>query len=260
MLESMIINNSVHIGRHFSVNFQRTLRIPDDGIEYPLPPGLGSFPVFSTATYADHVPRSWLKNDSVFIPMYQREALWLNFDGPYWRPSAVKVGVGQIDAISGKRMHRRLNRTTQNYLVCPDQPWLDGINAGDGFIRQFVAMPLGKGYTVEGQITGNEKFGGIQITAYEPKPGLFPEAEPPRENYLDRDSTVMYSMAPDSEMGLGAGGRMRQKIYPDEYGIDTWDMDNYKRVDIHIVNSVMFKEITGLEPPPTPVTAEVYID
>ena len=68
MLESMIINNSVHIGRHFNVNFQRTLRIPDDGIEYPLPPGLGSFPVFSTATYADQVPRSWLKNDSVFIP------------------------------------------------------------------------------------------------------------------------------------------------------------------------------------------------
>ena len=28
-------------------------------------------------------------------------------------------------------------------LVVPDQPWLDGINAGNGFIRQVVAMPLG---------------------------------------------------------------------------------------------------------------------
>ena len=37
----------------------------------------------------------------------------------------------------------------QNYCVLPKQPWLDGINYGDGYIRQFVAMPLGKGYTVE---------------------------------------------------------------------------------------------------------------
>jgi hypothetical protein len=34
-------------------------------------------------------------------------------------------------------------------VVCPDQPWLDGINAGDGYIRQFVAMPLGMGYTAK---------------------------------------------------------------------------------------------------------------
>src|SRR5215470_3778380 len=51
----------------------------------------------------------------------------------------------------------------QDYVVVPDQPWLDGINAGDGYVRQFVAMPLGLGYTVEGQVTGAEEFGGIQL-------------------------------------------------------------------------------------------------
>ena len=40
----------------------------------------------------------------------------------------------------------------QNYLAIPKQPWLDGINAGDGYVRQFVAMPLGKGYTIEAQV------------------------------------------------------------------------------------------------------------
>ena len=39
--------------------------------------------------------------------------------------------------------------TDQNYVAIPKQKWLDGINCGDGYIRQFVAMPLGKGYTVE---------------------------------------------------------------------------------------------------------------
>lgn len=37
--------HSIQIGPNFKVEFQRTLRIPDDGNEYPLPPGLGSFPI-----------------------------------------------------------------------------------------------------------------------------------------------------------------------------------------------------------------------
>lgn len=59
-------------------------------------------------------------------------------------------------------------------------------------------------------------------------------------------------------MGLGAGGKMKQKIYPDPHGIDTWDAGNYGRVFVHIVNSMMYRQITGKEPPPTPVTAQQY--
>jgi hypothetical protein len=53
----------------------------------------------------------------------------------------------------------------------PDQPWLDGIDAGKGVIPEFVAIPLGMGYTVEGQITEREDGGGLQIIIDEPKPG-----------------------------------------------------------------------------------------
>lgn len=59
-------------------------------------------------------------------------------------------------------------------------------------------------------------------------------------------------------MGLAAGGKMKQKIYPDSYGVDTWDETNFGRVYVHIVNSMMYREITGKEPPPTPVTASSY--
>lgn len=132
--------------------------------------------------------------------------MWLSFDGAYWRPNAVKVAIGKVDAISGKRLHQRLNRTRQNYLVCPYQPWLDGINAGKGFIRQFVAMPLGMGYTVEGQVTGKEEFGGIQVITYDSKPGIFPD-KPPEYCYLEMvDKCAMPPSSPGMEMGLGAGG------------------------------------------------------
>jgi hypothetical protein len=59
-------------------------------------------------------------------------------------------------------------------------------------------------------------------------------------------------------MGLGAGGRMIQKIYADPHGVETWDQESYGRVYIHLVNSVMWTAITGEKMPSTPVSAQAY--
>lgn len=261
MLEVKVTGKAIKIGRHFSVTFQRTLRIPDDGKTYPLPPGLGEFPICKVSDYADKVPATWKEHGGVFIPMYQREALWLNFSAAYWRPNAAKIAVGKINAISGKPWQQKLIANQEDYIVCPDQPWLDGINAGDGYIRQFVAMPLGMGYTVEGQVSGKEEFGGIQIIVFDPKPGRFPD-KPPKQQHMTRsafgEDITLCAPAVGAEMGLAAGGKMKQKIYPDNYGIDTWDEENFGRVYVHIVNSMMYREITSMEPPNTPISAKMY--
>ncbi len=60
-----------------TIDFQRTLRIPDDGKNYPLPPGLGSFPLRHIDDYAARVPAKWLDRGGVLLPMWQSEALWL---------------------------------------------------------------------------------------------------------------------------------------------------------------------------------------
>lgn len=259
MLRVRIQNDTVRIGKHFGLSFQRTLRIPDDGSVYPLPPGLGQFPIRRVRDYETRVPESWRRRGGVFLPIYQREAMWLCFDAPDWRPCAVQVAAGTVNTLSGRRWSRRLTGRPQNYLVCPDQPWLDGIKAGEGFIRQFVAMPLGMGYTVEGQITGREEFGGLQVMVVEPKPGRFPD-RPPVEQRRGTDELFCCCESAGLEMGLGAGGRMRQKIYPDAYGIDTWDPSNTGRVFVHLANSMMYREITGEEPPATPVSARTYAE
>jgi hypothetical protein len=258
MLRVQLHQDAIQMGKHFTVSFQRTLRIPDDGKTYPLPPGLGRFPICKVSDYRGRVPESWRAHGGVFIPMYQREALWLSFSAAHWRPNAVKIGVGKINAVSGKAWTQPLSARPQDYVVCPAQPWLDGINAGEGYIRQFVAMPLGMGYTVEGQITGKEEFGGIQICAYDPKPGRFPEQPPRMQRSAFELCCACAPCSAGTEMGLAAGGRMKQKIYPDEYGLDTWDQNNFGQVYIHIVNSMMYREITGNEPPPTPVSAKTY--
>jgi hypothetical protein len=256
-----ISQDRLRLGERFTVSFQRTLRIPDDGRTYPLPPGLGRFPIYRVADFADRVPPEWHERGGVFIPMYQREALWLGFQAAAWKPNAVQVAVGRINAISGAPDEARLHAEPQDYVVCPEQLWLDGIHIGPGAIRQFVAMPLGLGYTVEASLTGTEQFGGMQITVFEPQPGKFPEAPPVQ---LPSGPARLASLRPRGSaaqtMGLGAGGVMQQKIYPDPYGVATWDQDNYQRVFVHILNSTQFFAITGIAPPPTLINAQVYTD
>ena len=260
-----LAHDQITIG-NLSIAFHRTLRIPDDGSNYPLPPSLGRFPIRRVEDFADRVPAAWRAHGGVFIPMYQREAAWLSFSAPDWRPHALKVAVGMVNAVSGEPWRQPISeREQQDYLVCPPQPWLDGINAGDGVVRQFVAMPLGMGYTVEGQVSGDERFGGIQLVAFDPRPGRFPDEEPfyPLAERYDAAFAPMASPAArldGGEMGLAAGGRMEQSIYPDPHGPDTWDNTRTGRVYVHIVNSMLYEQITGEKPPATPVTARTYAD
>jgi hypothetical protein len=171
-------------------------------------------------------------------------------------PCAVKVAVGKINAVSGEPWDEKIVPGRQDYVVCPDQPWLDGINAGEGYIRQFVAMPLGMGYTVEGQVSGKEEFGGIQVVVFEPKPGWQPP-RPPVELHSD---FICCCLSAPMEMGLAAGGRMRQEIYPDPHGAEIWSEKSAGRVFVHIANSMAYREITGAEPPATPVSARAYTE
>lgn len=252
-------HDQIAIG-NLSIAFHRTLRIPDDGSNYPLPPSLGRFPVHRVEDYAERVPDAWRAHGGVFIPMYQREAAWLSFSPADWRPYAVKVAVGMVNAVSGNPWREPITEgEDQDYLVCPPQPWLDGIKAGDGVVRQFVAMPLGMGYTVEGQLTGEERFGGIQLVAFEPKPRRFP-VEPPLYARGRTFAPLAQAPAMAADMGIAAGGRMEQSIYPDPYGADVWDNAKTARVYVHIANSMTYREITGLEPPATPVSARTYAE
>ena len=171
-------DNVIRIGRHTTISLNRTLRIPEDGLDYPLPAGFGRLPVCRVEEYADKVPAKWLEEGGFFVPLYQREALFLEFGGEAWRPTIVKVAVGKINAITGKEYDEKIRAHSQDYVVVPDQKWLDGINSNEGRVGQFVAMPLGKGYTVEEQITDEAKFGGFQVVAFDPKAGRFPNEDP----------------------------------------------------------------------------------
>jgi ubiquitin len=97
--------------------------------------------------------------------------MWIKFDAT--RPFAVKVYVGGVNAISGESKVETLatiqqckesaKKCIQDYIVPPLQYWLDGIAKQDGKVMQFVAAPVGSGYSVEAQVTGQDNIGGIQF-------------------------------------------------------------------------------------------------
>lgn len=328
-----ISGNTINFG-DFSITFHRTLRLPEDGRVHNLPPSLGSFPIKRVEDYLDKVPSSWIAHGGVFIPMFQKEALWMSFNSINNKHHAIKVAAGKVNAVNGKPWSIELKPPTnvhgkdpeQDYMVSPGQPWLDGFNTGDDIIRQFVAMPLGQGYTVEGQVTGKEEFGGLQLLVMPAKSGAIPQPTIPDflrggnnalwsslytsnptpastetfitwtggtitstvggfgsastgtsvyyTNNVNTDSFTLndcFVSSPASqkscntrsrseavEMGLAQGGKMKQKIYADPYGIHVWDQAAAQKVFVHIVNSEMYYKITGEYPPASPITADTY--
>lgn len=125
-----------------NIEFQRTIRVPTDKTVSNLPPGLGQFPLTK------------MGDDCYAFPMYQSEAAWINF--PYRCSSyAMKITVGNINAVTGNLDETVLSSEPQNYITS-QQPWLDGFKmpdqVGTNLVRQFVACPLTDPKSLEQQL------------------------------------------------------------------------------------------------------------
>ena len=208
------------------------------------------------------------------LPMYQSEAMWLNFSTSYIHdrgtayPCVMKIATGKIDALTGRSWEDSLNKKPQDYMISTEQPWLDGYCVEKNIIRQFVAMPLGSGYSAEEQVTGEAEHGGLQIIVYPMKREIF-EKRFPKIDFV-RESRIMYQMAAPApcesieesassfDMGLAPGGKMHQEIYEDPFNFDDWDQNTNSRSFIHIANSLVWRAITGNNPPTVPFTAKEY--
>jgi hypothetical protein len=246
------------------VQFQRTLRVPDDGLEYPLPAGLGSFPLVHSRSQKLDLPAHMKSRGGVVFPIYPFEAAWMNFYCESMFPIALRIAAGKINAVTGDDWSESTPEI-QDYVVLPEQYWLDGFNTGDGQVRQFVAAKLGANLTVEEQVSGRSEWGGIQILAIPMKSERYIELL--QNNHGALDGAVMcMSEAPECmslemdmsmDMGMGQGGTIRQTIEDDPYGIDAWDFEKAQRVFVSMIDARAWPKVGG-EAIPTPVTSEQY--
>lgn len=263
----------VHPDAFGSISFYRTLRIPDDDRIYPLPAGLGKFQLVYIDNMAKKLPADMVKKGGVLMPIYNAEAMWIGFSGDY--PIAIKIATGKINAITGKSWKNELSHHPQDFIDISRQPWLDGFNTEKGIVRQFTAVPMGQGYTVEEQITREAEIGGIQVIAWPMKASVYVAMQEIRRKREEKEAKrrrrlgvyqepVFYDLPAFLQkesgrtMGVGAGGRITQKIEEDIYGADAWDTKYSSRCFIHMINASDWRLLTGLPMPRPPITSREY--
>ncbi|KAF9059088.1 hypothetical protein BDP27DRAFT_1407834 [Rhodocollybia butyracea] len=236
--KAKIRSESVCVHDDLNFSFERTIRVPDNGKEHPLPPGLGSFQLFNVADYADKLPPSIVARGGVFISMYQREAMWMSFRNSGTDRYAVKVSVGNINALTGSPISEVRQDDTQDYVVLAPsggQPYKDGISTSPGVVRQFVAMPLGSGYTIEGQLTGGEDIGGVQFDIFKPYKQTFTcEHLDSRQLGLKQGDSVTMEDCRDRELKCG------ENLYTDLLKITL-------RINFYTGMPIIIKTMTGKE-------------
>jgi hypothetical protein len=250
----------VHHKARCGVEFARTLRVPDDSRAFFWPPLLGTLPVHRVDDHRDRLPAAWGRHGGVFLPLYQAEAIRLNFPEPY--PCAIKIAAGKINALTGEPWRNELIPGHQDYLVSSQDSFLDGYRVARRLVRQFVAMPLGEGYSPEEQLTGLAEHGGLQILVYPMKVAAFrarfgarADSDDPDWYREDRPSFMRggWSTPEKAEMGLAPGGLVQQQTDRDPYGADVWDQTQRGRCFVHLLNSQQYHAVTGTKlpyPPP----------
>ncbi|KAJ8587983.1 hypothetical protein M405DRAFT_277481 [Rhizopogon salebrosus TDB-379] len=284
-----------------TISFQRTIRVPEAKLNN-LPPGFGNFPLYNVAEFARVLPEDMVEKGGLFLPAFEREAMWLRFTSD--KQFAIRIYVGGVNGITGEPMIpnmasllKRQNgvEKKQDYIIVPEQPWLDGIATSSGKVKQFVAIPYGSGYSIEHQITGSETTGGMQfevIPAYQTSV-RFDDRDiyhTPRELGLSLGSEMtMIHLHEESDlyddarggaitfglggifgtlfrgstkrtpmMSIGAGGTIKQTIIEDRNDPRIWDVQRAKIFNVQVLSAARFEDITNMVAPPPPVDIKSY--
>jgi len=255
-----------------TIKFQRTMRIPNDGRTYTLPTALGQVPLRSIDDFPETAPASFMKKGGVVMPLDRSEALWIWFSSR--NRFAVKIGAGEVNALSGEPWNSELRRHPQNYLVAPGSPWVE-------VLRRYVTMPLTTGDSTDGSCADWADAGGIHFQVVPMRAESYYDDE--RAFFLPRSIAELFSnmifspiicaqlaeqrrrheswdledpfeesMEPALEIGA------RQEILEDEYEFAAWDQTQIVRCFIQPCDLSLWRQITGTSPPHPSLTANDY--
>jgi len=71
----IVASDAITIGTehasHILIHFMRTIRVPEDGQEYSVPPGLKSFPLYDMQPFKSRLPTELATQGGIFLPMYR---------------------------------------------------------------------------------------------------------------------------------------------------------------------------------------------
>lgn len=105
------------------ISFQRTLRIDKQPAAQQLP-AFGTLPLISVESNAAKLPASITDKGGYIVPMWQREAFWINMKSN--APFAVRIFADGVNAVTGQHagVVEQTAEKQQDYVVVPNQGYI----------------------------------------------------------------------------------------------------------------------------------------
>ena len=278
------------------VTFHRTVRVPDGRQPSNLPPSLGRMSLYPVHKYADKCPESWEKS-GYFMALHDTEAMWMSFHSRKYPLALMigAGGINALTGQKlGTKLEKDNYLVTppQPWL----DGWKDTDGTVYQFVATPYQKGKGIS-VAEQLIGEESKTGALGIALFESKDPAkltpkMPKFEGWSESMTDQDFNWQQSCGgyggllksanfscsvasasceepvvkglvsskrsvSFSEMGIGRGGKIIQKIYPDPHGLEVWKEEPISTMAFYLVNAEVFEEITGVKVP-KPVGHENY--
>ncbi|KAJ7880748.1 hypothetical protein B0H14DRAFT_2706523 [Mycena olivaceomarginata] len=185
------------------IQFHRTLRVSDsyDHRNYkPEPPVIDQYPIIPSSSLDQaFLPVGIHGKEGFIMPMFKKEAFSVSFTNSGNCGAAIRIFVGGVNTLSGSVVNQAsidLPKMGQDYIF---------LSPGSSIVRQFVAMALGAGDTVEEQVAGTTGGGLLfEITPQRPHGG----------NWLlsGGSKRLLDDLQTPQELGLLNGNKLLFKI------------------------------------------------
>jgi hypothetical protein len=232
------------------VGLRTTVRVPDDGRVYPLSMLLDDLPLRARADMSVAGAPSGAATGEFLTTFPSGCALALTFgegpdpDGftPYQDepPFAIKLGLRGVNVLTGLPLADGLQTDPQDYIVAPDEPWLNGYPLVDGMARQLVAGPASG--VIDPWTTAD-----LELIVYPMRPKGVAARTRCRRRPLPGAHEAPGRRAA-AAAGFALGGRIRERLFSDPYGIDSWDLQRGIRCRITFLDAVEWLSLTGTWP------------
>jgi hypothetical protein len=155
-------------------------------------------------------------------------------------PFAVKIGIEGRNIVSGRSWHHELGDGGQDYLVIPGQSWLDGFPLGSLHVDQFIAEMTETAH--DGPRPGSA---AIEIILYPMRADFYEHRMAILHDERSRCCGQPDRTKPRHGLAIAPGGRIREPLHADTYGVAAWDQSYAEHCHLVLVPESEWGRITG---------------
>lgn len=236
-----IHRDEIHFGASLTLRLERILRRQGGNEDTAEEPGLGFFTLHAWGEGGRGRPFLAGRRASVFVYVGRREAVRVCLTGRGWKPNAVKLGWGEVNAITGTRWWVPPSDGPRDYLVCPPEAGLSSGFVGPHDRGQFVAGQAEPGVGAGGSVK-------LRVAVFEPRPGIWPDVPDEDADYSDEGVVSALSRLPRR---LGEAPDALPASVDSQCHAEVWDLESMLQLTIHLLHSEKRCELAGPLPAST---------